>query len=1198
MAKKGLCARFGESMSSVVAEHAKKRALHANKIVTRGTCCLSNASAPGDVPHLNVLIGSDDCEYLVSDRCIRKYSRQLYVFGIAAMARMMHSNVLVSGLSGLGLEICKNVILAGVKSFFIHDPSPVTFNDLSSHFYAAESDVKQSGSQSAPALEKGGVPSVRTRAEAAFAKLKELNDLTPVQIFENEELVCDDSSLGRFTVVVIVGGQEDDLKRISNFCHERNICFIATGSYGLYGYAFSDFGEQFTVSDSNGENPKTGIICGIHFDTDSKNTIIIETDKDGRHGLSEHDWIRLSGLGYEPFEDPLGAKIYRVQPIDRMVAQGSSSPRKVRDQTMFNLELNEVDYQKLKRLCHSGCGSKSGYWTEVKQPTSISHTCFCESLYNDVMDEAKMVITDYSDVQKPKKLAAYLRALFTFQTVNQGELPRPGNSSDAKKVVERALIFFQENTRDLEPDESQKLMESTEQLLMTLALGSKGSLNPMAALFGGVVGQEIIKACSGKYLPINQWLHFESAKSLPRLWSRKDGPPVEEADVQPLGCRYDGQIVVFGRSFQHRLNSASVFLVGAGALGCEFLKNFAMVGLGTKESKEDNGRIVVTDMDTVELSNLNRQFLFRDRNVGEMKSVAAAAAARAMNPNLNFEQSGTNNGVKTMKVAPETEATFNDDFWEGIDVVVNALDNVDARKYVDSRCRFYKKPLVESGTLGTKANVQPIVPHVTQGYSEGPEDQDEQDIPVCTLKSFPYLIEHTLAWAKEKFYTEFVQKPTQALQYLNRGKDSYLEEIERSSPNSKLKYLRFIESMRGANAPATIEDCVRWARLLFEDFFKNTIEQLLAIYPKDKIVEDESSDAPTKFWNGRKKCPTPISFDSSNPLHIDFVKAAAYLRANIFSLIQRHDEASDVFKPLDLEGILATVEVPLFSPNKNLKVASSEKEAKEFGGKASVEDMQEEDLAKLYNGILVSIEDVSLENRKECKYSVEDFEKDDDSNYHMSFVTATSNIRASSYGIPQADKMKSTQIVGRIIPAVATTTALATGAAMFELYKLFFNTDKEKSAQNVETFRSSNFNLAVNLFCQFEPAQPERFEFCGKTFTSWDAIETEKDMTLEEFRNWFEETYGSPLSLIATAGTNPVTLYNDFLDDDLIDQRSNVKISKLVKDISGCGEDDLAGKKYVMLTVDIDEESDDESSNEDSDESDEKFVPDVRVRIR
>jgi ubiquitin-activating enzyme E1 len=1185
-------------MSSVVTEEAKKTALHANKIVKRGTCCLSNVSAPLEVPHLNVLKGSDDSEYLVSDKCIRKYSRQLYVFGIAAMARMMHSNVLVSGLSGLGLEICKNVILAGVKSFYIHDPSPVTFNDLSSHFYANASDIKHSSSENGPVS--------TTRAEAAFTKLKELNDLTPVQIFENKTLVCDDSGIGMFTVVVIVDGQEEDLKRISSFCHQKGICFVATGSYGLYGYAFSDFGEQFTVSDNNGENPKTGIVCGIEFETNLKNTIVIETDKDSRHGLSENDWVRLSGFGYAHFENSLGAKTYQVQPIVRIVTEGNRPPRKIRDQTMFRLTLDNVHFQELKNHCDRG--SKSGYWTEAKQPTSVCHTSFCESFYNDAMDDSKMVITDYSDVQKPKKLAAYLRALLAFQKSGQGHLPRPGNVSDAKVVVEHALNIFRKSIKGLEPKEFHQLIDSTEQLLMTLTLGSRGSLNPMAALFGGVVGQEVIKACSGKYMPLNQWLHFDSAASLPRLWSREEGAPLEEADVQPLGCRYDGQVVVFGRSFQQRLNNASIFLVGAGALGCEYLKNFAMTGLGTREiideNNKSNGRVVVTDMDTVEISNLNRQFLFRDKNIGEMKSVAAAAAARTMNPSLNFEGLGGNSGVRTTKVAPETESTFNDDFWDSIDVVVNALDNVDARKYVDSRCRFYKKPLLESGTLGTKANVQPIVPHVTQGYSEGPEDQDEGDIPVCTLKSFPYLIEHTLAWAQDKFYTEFVQKPTQALQYLNQGKDLYLEEIERSSPNSKLKYLRYIESMRGRNAPATIEDCVRWARLLFEDCFKNTIEQLLVIYPKDKVVGGESVDKPTKFWNGRKKCPIPIRFDSSNPLHIDFIKASAYLRANIFCLTQSNDEAIDIFDALDLETILASVEVPEFSPNKSLKVASSEQEAKEFGGKAVIEDVQESDLAKLYSELLASIEDVSLENRKECKYTIDEFEKDDDSNFHMSFVTATSNIRATSYGIPQADKMRSTQIVGRIIPAVATTTALATGAAMFELYKLFFNAKKEKECKNIEAFRSSNFNLAINLFCQFEPAKPERLEFCGKEFTSWDAIETEKDMTLEEFRNWFEETYGSPLSLIATAGTNPVTIYNDFLDDELIDQRSNVKLSKLVKDISGCEENELAGKKYMMLTVDIDEESDDESSDEDSNnseeslESNEKFVPDVRIRIR
>ena len=55
-------------------------------------------------------------------------------------------------------------------------------------------------------------------------------------------------------------------------------------------------------------------------------------------------------------------------------------------------------------------------------------------------------------------------------------------------------------------------------------------------------------------------------------------------------------------------------------------------------------------------------------------------------------------------VGPETEIVFNDQFWESLDFVVNAVDNIKARLYVDSRCVFYEKPLLESGTLGTKAN--------------------------------------------------------------------------------------------------------------------------------------------------------------------------------------------------------------------------------------------------------------------------------------------------------------------------------------------------------------------------------------------------------------------------------------------------------------------------------------------------------------
>ena len=78
------------------------------------------------------------------------------------------------------------------------------------------------------------------------------------------------------------------------------------------------------------------------------------------------------------------------------------------------------------------------------------------------------------------------------------------------------------------------------------------------------------------------------------------------------GSRYDGQIGVFGRTVQRKLEDLKVFLVGAGALGCEFAKNFALMGV----SSGSVGEITMTDDDVIEKSNLSRQFLFRDWDIG------------------------------------------------------------------------------------------------------------------------------------------------------------------------------------------------------------------------------------------------------------------------------------------------------------------------------------------------------------------------------------------------------------------------------------------------------------------------------------------------------------------------------------------------------------------------------------------------------
>ena len=78
------------------------------------------------------------------------------------------------------------------------------------------------------------------------------------------------------------------------------------------------------------------------------------------------------------------------------------------------------------------------------------------------------------------------------------------------------------------------------------------------------------------------------------------------------GHRYDAQAAVIGHSLQQKLGDLKIFLVGAGALGCEFLKNFALMGIGVGP----NGSITVTDDDVIEKSNLSRQFLFRNRDIG------------------------------------------------------------------------------------------------------------------------------------------------------------------------------------------------------------------------------------------------------------------------------------------------------------------------------------------------------------------------------------------------------------------------------------------------------------------------------------------------------------------------------------------------------------------------------------------------------
>lgn len=127
---------------------------------------------------------------------------------------------------------------------------------------------------------------------------------------------------------------------------------------------------------------------------------------------------------------------------------------------------------------------------------------------------------------------------------------------------------------------------------------------------------------------------------------------------------------------------AKVLIIGAGGIGCELLKNVVLSGFKT---------IHLVDLDTIELSNLNRQFLFRRRHIGMSKAHVARESVLKINPSVS---------ITSHFASIFDTSVFSLSFFCGFDLVMNALDNLAARRYVNGMCLMARVSLIESGTAG------------------------------------------------------------------------------------------------------------------------------------------------------------------------------------------------------------------------------------------------------------------------------------------------------------------------------------------------------------------------------------------------------------------------------------------------------------------------------------------------------------------
>lgn len=190
-----------------------------------------------------------------------------------------------------------------------------------------------------------------------------------------------------------------------------------------------------------------------------------------------------------------------------------------------------------------------------------------------------------------------------------------------------------------------------------------------------------------------------------------------------------------GRDTIDALESSKVLVIGAGGLGCELLKNLALSGFKD---------IHVIDMDTIDVSNLNRQFLFRASDVGKYKAEVAAAFVERRVPGVKITPY---NG----KIQDKDE-----DYYMQFKIIICGLDSIEARRWinatlvdmVDEENMESLKPLIDGGTEGFKGQARVIIPTMSSCIEcQLSMHAPRAAVPLCTLATIPRQPQHCIEWA-------------------------------------------------------------------------------------------------------------------------------------------------------------------------------------------------------------------------------------------------------------------------------------------------------------------------------------------------------------------------------------------------------------------------------------------------------------------
>ena len=954
------------------------------------------------------------------------YSRQIGTYGEDAMKKIIQLNILILGLKGVGVEVAKNIILTGPERVVIYDPDIVKLKDLGSNYYLSENDINKNRIDN-----------------SCLNSLSELNLYTNVEVLKlSYNDFYKELEINKFNVIVQTEiKSNNEIILLDEYCRKNKIKFIYGAALGLSGFIFSDFGKNHTIYDQNGIESKKYLCKNI---TNSEKALITVVDEfDNPFNLDDNDYIIFKN-------------------VKGMFELNDNKPRKIKiiDDNLFSIEENTIKYHKFEG---------NGDVIEYKNPVKMEYTSFNESI--NLPFKKTLLDKNFTDQQETKlhQNLFYLSIILSisdFLEKYNNDIFLLKDEELIQKILNNSEKKFNDMIKheldlgfDYDGYEDNEIQNYDKKIAYNIVKFSQYNIVSICSIIGGYISQEIIKA-TGKYIPINQWIFFN-------LYDYNNKYGMIE-NFQKVNNRYHDQICIFGEKVQEKLENLKIFVSGAGAVGCELLKNIALMGASTGK----DGLLTITDYDNIENSNLNRQFLFNHKNINQSKSTIACKEIKKMNKNFNCKD-------LHKKVCKETENYFNKNFWENQDIIFSAVDNDDARTYLNDICFKYNKILMNAGTSGVRAKADIIIPKITYPLKID-LNNTTKEYNMCTIKKFPTRIEHCIKWSKDLFSFLFNDNMEIFNKFLKKKKE-YIKQISKEPDDVFLDLYKIIKNvidiLKIENEEKRNYKIVEIGINYFYNFFIKSIENLLLIYPQNKI------DDGILFWSGSRKKPIPLTMNINDEMTKQFL----YTFCFIFSHCLKIKFDKNQFDKI-LNEISQNIYKNFINKKKDIPLT---------------DEIKKEKINEL-NEIIMK-----LEQNKNIYWEVnqEIFEKDGLNNYHIEFIQACANLRARNYSIVEESKNKILMISGQIIASVPTSTSAIVGYLTLQMINLMYTND------TFNVIKNAYLHLGLNIFDlipqeKLDEDKGEEKSVNEQITKSYPEIEIKESKTLKEFLDFMLNNYG------------------------------------------------------------------------------------------